>query len=155
NNLAASLMYLGQLGEAGEQYDQALRLHPDNQTARWNRALWRLLHGDFAGGWRDYECRWTQPGFTERHQDRPRWDGSALAGRTILVHAEQGLGDTIQFVRYAPWVKERGGVVLLECQPSLERLLTGIAGVDQLIPAGAPLPAAHVQAPLLSLPGIL
>ncbi|HWY86484.1 MAG TPA: glycosyltransferase family 9 protein, partial [Gemmataceae bacterium] len=71
-----------------------------------------------------------------------------------LLHAEQGLGDTIHFLRYAPLVKERGGTVLLECPPSLQPLLTGIAGVDRFIAAGTPLPPFDVHSPLLSLPGI-
>ena len=72
----------------------------------------RLLKGEFEGGWQDYEQRWTLPNKALPSLQRPRWDGSPLAGKTILVYAEQGLGDTIQFVRYLPLVKERGGNVL-------------------------------------------
>ena len=155
NNLGGSLMNFGLRAEAREHYEEALRTQPGNGTALWNRSLLRLLEGDFSGGWRDYEHRWTQPGFVARHVDRPLWDGSSLEGKTILLHAEQGLGDTIQFLRYAPLVKRRGGTVLFECQPSLVPLCTGVAGIDFLGAAGAALPPFDVQAPLLSVPGIL
>ncbi|HWY88892.1 MAG TPA: tetratricopeptide repeat protein [Gemmataceae bacterium] len=154
NNLGGSLTSLGLRVEAREHYEEALRVQPGNGTALWNRSLLRLLEGDFEGGWPDYEHRWTQPGFVARHLDRPLWDGSALEGKTILLHAEQGLGDTIQFLRYAALVKRRGGTVLFECQPSLVPLCTGIAGIDHLLAAGAAPPPYDVQAPLLSLPRI-
>ena len=78
-----------------------------------------------------------------------------MTGKTILLQAEQGLGDTIQFIRYAPLVKRRGGTVILECQPALLRLLQSCAGVDRLLAQGSSLPHFDVHAPLLSLPGIL
>ncbi len=92
---------------------------------------------------------------SKRSFSQPLWDGSSLAGRTILLHAEQGLGDTIQFIRYAPLVKSSGGTVILECQPALLRLLQSCAGVDRLLAKGSSLPHFDVHAPLLSLPGIL
>jgi hypothetical protein len=87
--------------------------------------------------------------------DRPRWDGAPLAGRTILLHAEMGLGDTLQFVRYADAVRRRGGRVILACQRPLARLLDGCPGVDLLVPQDAPPPPFDVYAPLMSLPGLL
>jgi tetratricopeptide (TPR) repeat protein len=140
--------------EAREHNEQALQLDPGHAAARWHRALLRLREGDFEGGWRDYEQRWTQPGFVPRHLDRPRWDGSFLEGKTILVYAEQGLGDTIQFVRYIPLVQERGGKVLFECQPALAGLLADVDGVDELSVQGKRLPPYEMQVPLLSLPAI-
>ena len=95
-----------------------------------------------------------QAGVVRRQFAQPRWDGSPLQGRTILLYAEQGLGDTIHFIRYLALVKKQGGTVILECQPQLVRLLAGAPGIDRLIPAGCPLPAFDVHAPLLSLPGI-
>jgi hypothetical protein len=89
-----------------------------------------------------------------RNFPQPQWDGSPLEGRTILIHAEQGLGDTIQFIRYAPLVKRRGGTVIVECQPVLSQLLAGCPGIDRLIAQGSPLPAFDVHVPLLSLPRI-
>ncbi len=84
---------------------------------------------------------------------QPLWDGSALTGKTILVYAEQGLGDTIQFIRYLSMVKQRGGAVIFECQPSLFKLLQCVDGADQLVRSGETLPPFDVQIPLLSLPG--
>ena len=86
---------------------------------------------------------------------QPRWNGSDLEGRAILVYSEQGLGDTIQFIRYAPLVEQRGGKVLFECQPALMPLLANAQGIDTLLPRGGTLPSFDVQAPLLSLPGIV
>ena len=85
---------------------------------------------------------------------QPMWDGSPLGGRTILLHAEQGRGDTIQFIRYAPLVQQRGGRVVVECQKELAGLIATCAGIDQLVVRHDPLPFFHVHAPLLSLPGI-
>ncbi|HWY88119.1 MAG TPA: tetratricopeptide repeat-containing glycosyltransferase family protein [Gemmataceae bacterium] len=153
-NLGLALKALGQWAEAEAYLDGALRLKPDHVNARWNLSALRLLQGDFSKAWPDYESRWVVPGFSARHDDRPRWDGAPLHGETILLYAEQGLGDTLQFIRYAPMVKERGGMVLFECQPALMSLLEGVAGVDQLLAIGAALPPYDVQVPLLSLPGI-
>jgi tetratricopeptide (TPR) repeat protein len=154
NNLGNVFLDQGRRQQAAACYAQALRLQPDHAATRYNQSQLRLLQGDLPEAWADYECRWKKPGSVQRHIDRPRWNGAPLEGKTILLHAEQGLGDTIQFVRYVPLVKERGGTVLFECQPALQRLLSGIAGVDQLVAAGAALPECDVQAPLLSLPGI-
>ncbi len=116
-----------------------------------------LLAGDYEHGWPEYEWRWRCREFAKHKRTflQPLWDGSSLTGRTILLYGEQGLGDTIQFIRYAPLVKERGGRVIVECQPLLVPLLKGVAGVDEIIPEGSPLPAVDVQAPLLQLPAIL
>ena len=81
--------------------------------------------------------------------------GNSLAARTILLHAEQGLGDTIQFIRYASLVKQCGGTVVVECQPPLRRLLQRCPGIDRLVPRGGDLPAFDTHAPLLSVPRIL
>ena len=121
NNLGNALQDQGQLAEAEAHYQEALRLRPDYANAHWNRALAWLLAGDFERGWPEYEWRWQWKDFpsSKRSFSQPLWDGSSLAGRTILLHAEQGLGDTIQFIRYAPLVKSSGGTVILECQPAL------------------------------------
>jgi tetratricopeptide (TPR) repeat protein len=154
HGLSIVLTRAGLIEEALVHIEQALRNNPTQATALWQRSLLRLLMGDFAGGWQDFEQRWAQPNIAQRSLPRPRWDGSSLEGKTILVHAEQGHGDTIQFVRFLPMVKERGGTVLFECQTSLARLLAGVAGTDHVIPAGTPLPPYDVQVPLLSLPAI-
>ena len=96
----------GQLDEAMTYYEKTLQLEPDHAEAHWNRSLLRLLHGDFKGGWPEYEWRLAAAGLYFRHQSRPRWQGEPFVGQTILLHAEQGLGDTVQFVRYASLVKQ-------------------------------------------------
>jgi len=115
--------------------------------------LWLLL-GNFEQGWPEYEWRWQMRGVPSSPRPQAHWDGSALDGKTILLYAEQGLGDTIQFIRYAAVVKHGGGTVVAECHPALLGSLAGCAGIDQLLPQGGPLPACEVQAPLLSLPGL-
>ena len=156
NCLGATLVYLGRFAEAREHYEQALAINPVHATTLWNRALWRLQQGDFASAWHDYEQRWALPNNAARpFEEQPRRrDGGDLAGKTILAYAEQGFGDTIQFVRFLPLVKARGGTVVFECQPALAGLCSGADGVDQVIVQGAPLPPFDVQVPLLSLPGI-
>lgn len=137
-------------------YDRALALDPEHATTRANRATLLLLLGRMEDGWREYEWRWRAPGFTTKAREfgRPAWDGSDLSGRTILIHAEQGLGSAIQFVRYAPLVAARGGRVILECQPPLARLFASLAGggVEAIVRKGEPLPSFDVHAPLMSLP---
>src|SRR5205823_2279964 len=112
---------------------RTLALNPDYPEAHRDRAMVRLLQGDLAEGWAEYEWRWRCKGLPPRPFRQPLWDGSALGGRTILLHAEQGLGDTIQFIRYAPLVRERGGTVAVVCRRSLLRLLAGCPGVDRLL----------------------
>jgi Flp pilus assembly protein TadD len=153
NNLGNALQVLGQVPEAGVSYEAALRLNPRFALAQLNRGHWRLLQGDFELGWSDYEQRWAAFGKMPRYLGQPRWDGASLEGKTILVWAEQGLGDTLQFVRYLPMVKQLCSNVVLECQEALVDILTGVSGADHAAAAGTPLPPFDVQIPLLSLPG--
>ena len=156
-NLGLALQAKGHLVEAVAQYHKAIRLKPDYVEAHSDRALTWLLAGDFKQGWAEYEWRWQtkqlrcfKPSFPQ-----PLWDGSSLSGKTILLWAEQGLGDTLQFVRYAALVKQQGGTVLLSCPDELARILQACAGIDHIFTPGSPLPPFDVQVPLLSLPGIL
>ena len=153
-NLGILLARHGHVEDAIAEYDLALRFKPDHAGAHWNRAMLLLSKGDFEHGWPAYEWRWAQPGVVKHSFKQPLWDGSPLNGRTILLHAEQGLGDTLQFVRYARLVKQRGGRVVVQCQTPLSRILGSAAGVDSLVSKGSQVPACDVQAPLLSLPGI-
>jgi FkbM family methyltransferase len=152
SNLGNTLRDLGRPGEAEALFDQAIRIKPDYVDGHWNRSLLWLLRGDFARGWPEYEWRWRLRTFPGKNFPQPRWDGGPLGGKTILLHAEQGLGDVLQFVRYAPLVKRRGGTVVVQVQPPLLRLLTGAPGIDVLLPEKGPLPPFDVHAPLLSLP---
>jgi Glycosyltransferase family 9 (heptosyltransferase) len=115
----------------------------------------RLLIGDFARGWREHEWRWetAQLRMVKRRFSQPLWTGADdLAGRTVLLHAEQGFGDTIQFCRYVPRVVERGASVILEVQKPLVELMSGLAGAAQIVPRGEALPDFDLHCPLLSLP---
>src|SRR5207253_335279 len=154
-SLGNALQKKGLLDEAVASYEQALRLRPDYAQAHYNRALARLLTGDFAHGWPEYEWRWKCKGFYLPPFTQPFWDGSPLKGRTILLHAEQGLGDTLHFIRYAGLVKRQGATVLFECQKPLMPLLARTPGIDQMIPLDSELPPFDVHAPLFSLPRLL
>ncbi len=154
-NLGNAMLGQGLRSEAAASFQQALAVDAGHKVARWNLALLRLSTGDFVGGWPDYELRWAQPGRKLREFQQPRWDGAPLGGKTILVHAEQGCGDTLQFMRYLPLLKKRGGRVVFECQKALYTLLLGIPGVDLLVALGDPLPIFDLHTPLLSLPNLL
>src|SRR5207248_2088482 len=105
--------------------------------------------GELESGFSEYEWRWRCPALAggQRNFTQPMWDGGPLDGRTILLHAEQGLGDTLQFVRYVPQVAARGGRVLLEVQRDLLPLLRGLPGTEQVVARGEPLPAFEMHAP--------
>ena len=149
------LRRLGRLEEAIAHYRMATQLAPQSAGAHKNLGHALLLTGDLQQGFQEYEWRWRQPGWSPRPFVQPLWDGSPLNGKTILLHAEQGFGDTLQFIRYAALVRDRGGRVVVECQPSLLRLLETVTGIDQLLAQGTALPAFDVHAPLLSLPRLL
>ena len=141
--------------EAVESYERAIALQPDHASAHWNLADCLLLLGDFARGWQEYEWRWKLPRSeqTRREFQQPLWlGGEMLEGRTILLHSEMGLGDTLLFCRYTKPVARLGARVMVEVQPSLLPLLAGLEGVSGAFPRGAPLPAFDYYCPLMSLP---
>lgn len=155
NNLGLTFVDMNRHVDALACYERALTLSPDAAETHWNRALCLLQTGDLAAGFAEYEWRWQRKRIapSRRTFDAPLWLGDAsLDGKTILLHAEQGLGDTLQFCRYAAIVAGQGARVVLEVQPELTRLLTGLEGVAQLVTAGEPLPAFDYHCPLLSLP---
>jgi len=153
-NLAACLTMLRRPYEALAQYEEALRLQPGRARSRWNRAMCWLSLGEYPRGWPEFEWRWGLNGMPRRQFPRPAWDGAPLEGRTILLHAEQGMGDTIQFIRYARLVRDCGGKVLVACQRPLLRILEGTPGIDQVVEWGGPLPDFDVHCALMSLPGV-
>jgi tetratricopeptide (TPR) repeat protein len=157
SNRGNTLRALNRVDAAIESCNQALALDPQHAAAHQNRGIALLLAGDFANGWIDYEWRWRNPNSPlakdARTFPQPRWQGrEPLAGKTILIYSEQGLGDTLQFCRYVPMVVERGARVILEVQKPLERLLAGLAGVAELVPRGAAPPDFDCHCALLSLP---
>ena len=154
-NRGATLQELKRFEEALASYDRALMLQPDYVEAHWNEALLRLLTGDFARGWRQYEWRWKNQSLAlpQRNVPQPLWLGTESAiDKTILLHSEQGFGDTIQFCRYVPLVAARGARVILEVETPLLELMTSLAGATQVLAKSDPLPAFDVHCPLLSLP---
>ncbi|MGO9471288.1 MAG: tetratricopeptide repeat protein [Isosphaeraceae bacterium] len=153
-NLGRAQSDVGKVEEALASHEQAIRFNPGHVDAHLNRSMCWLLLGDFERGWPEFEWRWQTKEAVLPPFSRAPWDGSSLAGRTILLHTEQGLGDTLQFVRYASRVKERGGTVLLRCSQALLRLLGSARGIDRLIAENDRLPAFDVDAPLLCLPKV-
>ncbi len=152
--MGTAMEKLGNYTEAFDCYEVALARNPECAEAHWNLALLMLLQGRFEEGWREFEWRWRKKGYTSlsRSFDTPPWTGEPLNSKTILIHAEQAFGDTIQFARYLPMVADRGGKVILECPAQLARLLETVEGVCQVVPAGSSLPRFNYHAPLMSLP---
>jgi Tetratricopeptide repeat len=153
-NLGNVFFGIGNLSEAAACYGQAIKINPNHHMALWELALLRLVQGDFAGGWPGFEERIHLPIIGQRMFRQPRWDGSPLAGKTLLVYADAGLGDTLQFSRYLPMVKVLADSLIFECQPSLCSLLARIPGHARIVSAAESLPPFDVQIPLLSLPGL-
>ncbi|HVX91659.1 MAG TPA: tetratricopeptide repeat protein [Xanthobacteraceae bacterium] len=155
NNRGSALVRLGRPADALPDFEAALAVDPQFAEARLNCAIAQLMLGQFRTGWENYEwrSRTRRLAALDRPFAVPRWTGAEpLAGRTILLHAEQGLGDTIQFVRYAPLVARRGARVVLEVQAPLRTLMTGLEDVDTVLVRGEPLPPFDLHCPLLSLP---
>ena len=153
NNLGGALLALDRPAEAAGWFREAVKHDPAACQARFGLAVALLAQGDFRAGWEAYESRWADPAFTadEHAFDRPGWSGEApVAGRTMLLHAEQGHGDTLQFVRYAPLLRARGARVVLQVQAPLVALLGGLG--DAVIAAGEEPPEFDLHCPLLSLP---
>jgi Tfp pilus assembly protein PilF len=151
--LGLALRELRDPAAADGAYAALLAAHPDDAEALFQQALARLAQGRWQEGWGRYEHRWRTPAFAAFRRDygAAEWTGESLQGRSILVYAEQGLGDTLQFVRYLPALVARAGQVVLACQPPLVRLLRCLPDVTVVSNAG-PVPGTDYQVPLLSLP---
>jgi len=158
NSRANALRMVGRLQEALADYARAIELNPGMGPLRFNHAVCLLLAGDFARGWPEYEHRWSLPTMARRRPrfQQPVWLGREdIAGRRILLHAEQGLGDTIQFCRYATLVSALGATVILGVQPELRPLLADLPGVADVVDRTAAPPLFEYCCPLMSLPGAL
>jgi len=161
SNMGSALKALSKFAEAIEHFDRAIHLDPALAEAHWNKSLLFLLMGDLERAWVLYEWRWKIPGLMRNLADfpQPLWLGQSefgglegLAGKTILVHSEQGLGDTLQFARYLPLVADCGARVIFELPAVLLGLLRGLNGVSEFVVKGQVPPPADFHCPLLSLP---
>ncbi|AFY62703.1 tetratricopeptide repeat protein [Synechococcus sp. PCC 6312] len=158
NNMGLAFYDLGQVEPSLRAYEKALEIDPSYANGHQNYSLALLLAGNYAQGWQEYEWRWRAKGPDNRPPrpfTQPIWDGQDLNGKTILIHSEQGFGDTIQFVRYATIAAAKGGRVIVECQGPLVSLVRTVPGVAAVIPRGADLPDFDTHAATLSLPYIL
>lgn len=154
---AGVLLEVGRLDAALASYDRAIAMQPDFAEAQYNRSLALLLSGDYENGWLNYEWRWKNAdrlSLTEaRTFGEPIWLGKeSVAGKRLLIYAEQGLGDALQFCRFATAVADMGATVMLEVQAPLANLLASVEGVSRVIADGSPLPEFDYRCPLLSLP---
>jgi tetratricopeptide (TPR) repeat protein len=160
SNRGNSLIDLGRMEEGLRAQEQAVERDPLSHGARYNLALTRLRLGDWLQGWPGYEARWRfrEVHRSPRHFAQPRWQGEPLNGRRILLHAEQGLGDTIQFSRYVSMVAAHGGRIILQVQPPASRLIQSLAvvreGVAEVMHLGTQMLDFDLESPLLSLPAV-
>lgn len=152
--LATCLQALGRVEEALSEVETVLAAAPDHAEAHWNRALLLLQAGAYPEGWHEYEWRWKKRSFTSPVRDfaQPQWQGEPLSGKSILIHAEQGFGDTIQFCRYLPLLAAAAARVVFECQAPLVPLMRGLCSGLEVVPQGAALPHCDFHLPLMSLP---
>lgn len=153
-NMGVICQELGEFGEAIRCYDRAILLRPDYAQAHTNRGIVHLLLGNFKPGWTEYEWRRARHD-PERCSDAAgTWDGGELAGKSILLQHEQGLGDAFQFIRYAQQLKARGATVVVQCPSSLREILRRTPGIDRFVLGGESVPMCDLCVPLLSLPGL-
>ncbi len=157
NNLGTALRALGQLDDAVASYRRAIAIDPDYADAHNNLGMALLARGDLAPGWAEYEWRWETPHLRRARRDfaQPQWRGEPGQGRTLLIYAEQGFGDTLQFCRYIPLAAARGWRVIVEVPRTLVRLMRVLPGIDQVLERGEPLPHFDLHCPMLSLPSAL
>lgn len=153
-NVAINLVRQGRWAESIAYYERAIAIRPDIPELRRNHGYALLATGQYERGWPEHEWRLNCIPHPGVRINRTFWNGDDFAGQTILLHFEQGYGDTLQFVRYAPMVKRRGGRVVVLCQPALVRLLSRCEGVDLACDGIGFEPECHIQAPLMSLPAI-
>lgn len=153
-NLGVIRQALGEIPSAIESFERSLALKPDYADARYNLGIAQLLSGNLEFGWMNYEARWLSnvPVFAKRPFSMPLWKGEDLKGRTLLVHSEQGYGDTIQFVRFPAVAAGLGARIVLECPDSLARLLKTVPGIARVVPTGEQLPDCDFHLPLMSFP---
>ena len=151
-NLGIALKDAGRFDAALARYARALELRPDDPDIPWDIALALLAKPDFQRGWPAYEARWGLKDNPPPRTQKPRWDGSPLDGKRLLLVSEQGFGDSLQFARFVPLAKARGGHIILETRAPLARLLASVGGADEIAVRDQAIPDFDVWCPLLSLP---
>jgi tetratricopeptide (TPR) repeat protein len=151
-NLGWILEEQNRVPEALMEYRKALYYEPNDPNLRWNHGLACLMLGDFTKGWRDYEFRWKARKKQKPEFNAPEWRGDPLEGRSLLLHTEQGFGDSIMFLRFARQLARARNRVALQCQPQLKRLFNGVPELDAVLAPGDALPAFDVHAPLMEPP---
>jgi tetratricopeptide (TPR) repeat protein len=151
-NFGYTLKKMGRVQEAITVYDKVLEINPTYPHARFSRSLAYLSLGDFTRGWPEYEWRWQAYNESPKKYPQPVWDGSNPAGKTILVYAEQGLGDTFQFIRYAKCIKDQGGKVIAIVQKPLKKILSLCPYLDTVLTPHDPKPDFDAHIALMSLP---
>ena len=158
-NIAYTLKRLNRLEESLKYYDKVIELSPDHGEAHFSKGLAHLMLGDWENGWKGYDWRWSRSKVKPvalQVVQQPTWDGkSDINGKRVLVHCEQGYGDTFQFIRYAKLLKERGATVLVSPQPGLDKLLAHCPYIDRLVDLHQPLPQFDTHVLLVSLPNLL
>jgi Tfp pilus assembly protein PilF len=154
-NIAYTLKKLGRIQEALDYYYRVLELDPNHAECHFGLGVAYLSIEDFERGWKEYEWRWNRSTLTPRTFEQPRWDGSDIAGKTILLYAEQGLGDTLQFIRYAKLLKDKGATVYFATQNQLVDLLSLCPYLDKVVPLYGSVPHFDTHAPLMSVPFIM
>ena len=154
-NKGVALQELNNLTEAIKSYRTATHLDPENAEAHRNLAMALLKRGEFEEGWKEFEWRWKTAHFASIRRDwnKPLWNGEPCTGKTILVHAEQGFGDTFQMARYLPELAGRGAKVIVEAPDTVGEVLQSAGGIERIIPPGTTLPDHDFHIPMMSLPG--
>jgi tetratricopeptide (TPR) repeat protein len=153
-NLGLVLRISGRQVEALSCYQKVIQINPDDAEAHWNLSNVLLLTGNFKPGWKEYMWLWKTEDYLKQRRlfSQPEWNGSDIKGRTILLYAEYGFGDTIQFIRFAPLVEKYGARVIVECQRELASLLQTSEGMQKVIPRGKDLPDCDIRCSLMMLP---
>jgi len=154
-NLGMNLFRQGKTDEAIGKYEEGVRLRPDFPRLRRNLAYALLCRGDYERGWQEHEWRLKCDDYPGLRVNRPSWNGESFQGKTILLHHEQGFGDTLQLIRFAPLVRARGRDILVWCPQKLLRLVARCEGVDLAFDGSCFSPESDLHAPLFSLPALL
>jgi tetratricopeptide (TPR) repeat protein len=156
HNLAMALFEHGELDEATALFRQSVAIKPENAVMHWSLACALLSQGNFEEGLEEFEWRLAvKSRGLNRGFAQPQWDGSSAHGKTILLHAEGGHGDAIQYIRYLPMLYPSEARLILECQPALISLFRELKGIETIVPRGQELPAFDFHIPLIGLPRVM